>query len=258
MLLLSPLGPRLQSLFDIVEAAQRQVPRYDRVWDCCCDHGYLGLKILDAALCEKLIFVDQVPHIVQRLRTKLLPFPADSYGAIAGDAASLCFDPNKRHLVILAGVSGKTVISIMEAICSNHRCAQIDFLLCPTKSLYDVREYLISERFLLAHEAIVTEKRRHYEVIYIQSSKQLADRNEGDVGARSTVSATGAMWCGDNVEHRQYLAKLVAHYQRESQGEGRLRAKAIFRHYSNVLNQRQCAQPVGVTSAQCSRTVLEQ
>ncbi|PCJ46673.1 MAG: hypothetical protein COA99_02375, partial [Moraxellaceae bacterium] len=54
------------------------------------DHGYLGMGIVPAALCEKLIFVDQVPHIAQQLERQLLEqpllYPAHRYEVLTSDA----------------------------------------------------------------------------------------------------------------------------------------------------------------------------
>lgn len=242
MLASNVLGSRLQSLFDVVERAQLppSLHRYDRVWDCCCDHGYLGIEIVREALCEKLIFVDQVPHITQQLRTNLACFSEDDskngcsengYDILTCDASALCLDSNLNHLVILAGVSGRSVLMIMQALLQNHKTGQIDFLLCPTKSLYDVREYLVENQFYLLYESIVTEKKRQYEVIHVRSP---GSRGQKQNELRA-ISYTGEMWCGDNPEHRRYLAKLIAHYQRESGGEGRERAKTIFQRYSAAM-----------------------
>ena len=44
---------------------------YDLVWDCCCDHGLLGFKILADGLVKQVNFVDVVPDIIERLDAKL-------------------------------------------------------------------------------------------------------------------------------------------------------------------------------------------
>lgn len=226
--LVGPLGGRLRSLYELIETAQLQPSnRYDRIWDCCCDHGYLGIKIVEAELCEKLIFVDQVPHIIQWLDSKLEGLPKERFSVVAGDAADLVFDPKQRHLVILAGVSGNTVTAIMDAILKAYTGDSIDFLLCPTHGVFEVREYLIEERVSLMDEWIVSEKGRHYEGIHVRTGADV------DVGVK--VSSVGEMWNVDNEEHEAYLKKNIAHYQRAEQGADAVRSKRILEEYRGVI-----------------------
>ncbi len=221
------LGPRLQSIFELVESAQQR-NRYDCIWDCCCDHGYLGMKMLSEPLCEKLYFVDQVPHITQQLEAKLTSFPAPTYEVVTGDAARLRFNPNQQHLVMLTGVGGEHIINIIHAIGQSHPDGQIDFVFCPTTTQYNLREYLVAQDFALAHESITTEKNREYEVIYV--------RGKAAGTSKPRVSLTGNMWDGENSDHRRYLAKLMTHYQKRTRGDEAERSKKIFQVYQDCLN----------------------
>lgn len=224
--LVGPLGARLQSLFDAIEEVQGQaLHRYDRIWDCCCDHGYLGIKIVEAKLCDKLIFVDQVPHIIQWLDSKLEKLPQERFDLIAGDAASLGFDANQRHLVILAGVGGGTIRAVMSAILKTYAGDSIDFLLCPTNGVFEVREYLIEEQVSSICEWIVSEKGRQYEVMHIRAGA------EGGV----KVSLVGNMWDASNQEHQTYLKKVIAHYQRAALGDDAVRSVKILQKYQQVF-----------------------
>ncbi len=225
---LNDLGPRLQSLFDVVEQAQRQ-KRYDAIWDCCCDHGYLGLKILNELSYKVLYFVDQLPHITQPLADKLSPYSSDKYQVITADAASLHFESGQQHLVILAGINGKSAIAIVEAIRHNHPEAAIDFLLCPTNAMYDVREYLIEHRFSLEHESIVAEKGRYYELLYVRTKKAESDCSQ--------VSALGQMWNKENPDHQRYLTKIIAHYKRAVQGDRSERTLDILQCYQACYDE---------------------
>ncbi len=225
--LVGSLGARLQSLFDLIEAAKQQPSnRYDRIWDCCCDHGYLGIKIVEAELCDKLIFVDQVPHIIQWLESKLEMLPKERFGLIAGDAADLVFEQGQRHLIILAGVGGSTVTTIMGAILKTYVGDSIDFLLCPANGVFGVREYLIEERVSLKDEWIVSEKGRQYEVLHVSAGMEI----DGHV----KVSSVGNMWDVNDQEHQAYLKKIIAHYQRAALGGDAERSKMILEVYRGI------------------------
>ena len=227
------LGARLQSIFDIVESVQHS-NRYDSIWDCCCDHGYLGINILNANISGKLYFVDQVPHIIKRLVPKLEQYPADKYDLFSADAGELKFSSQQRHLVILAGISGKTIIKVLQTIKQNHPDGDIDFILCPTNAIYNVRDYLNQQPLSLLDEILVTEKNRHYEVIYVSS---LVGSSVGDGAEGKAVSLTGAMWDGDNQIHQGYLHKLIKHFEREAQGDDRQRSKDILKEYQATYNK---------------------
>lgn len=226
--LVGGLGARLQSIFNLIETLQQQSSnRYDCIWDCCCDHGYLGIKIVEAELCDKLVFVDQVPHIIQWLDSKLEALPKERFALIAGDAADLVFEQDQRHLIILAGVGGSTVTAIMGAILKTYAGDSIDFLLCPTNGVFEVREYLIEERVSLMNEWIVSEKGRQYEVMLLRAGAAKLDEY-------AKVSSVGNMWDVNDQEHQAYLKKIIAHYQRAVLGEGAKRSKMILEAYQGV------------------------
>jgi len=195
----SRFGPRLNAIYDII--AQQQNP-YICIWDCCCDHGYLGIKILHDNLCEKLIFVDQLAHIMQQLSAKLASFGSAQYELITADAGELTFDLQQRHLVILAGVGGETTVEIVSSIRSNHPDVQIDYIFCPSSRQNALREYLVAEKLGLISENLVCENRRYYEILYVQGKKL-----SGEVPG---VPLHCNMWDEANPDHQRYLNKINA------------------------------------------------
>lgn len=193
------IGLRLNAIFELVTEVQQKEP-YQYIWDCCCDHGYLGIKILRHDLCEKLVFVDQLPHIIEQLTNRLAPFSTGKHELITADAGDLVFDSKNRHLVILAGVGGECIIEIIREIESNHPDAQIDYIFCPSSRHNLLREYLSSQALGLLFERIVCEKRRCYEIIYVQG--------KAEPGLLPTVSLTCDLWDMNNIDHQQYLKKI--------------------------------------------------
>lgn len=193
------IGPRLNAILELVTEVQQKDP-YPCIWDCCCDHGYLGIKILSHNLCEKLVFVDQLPHIIEQLTDKIAPFSTGKHELIATDAGELVFDAQNRHLVILAGVGGECLIDIISEIESNHPDAQIDYIFCPSSRQNLLREYLSSQSMGLLVERIVCEKKRCYEIIYVQG--------KAEPGLLPSVSLTCELWDMDNIDHQQYLKKI--------------------------------------------------
>jgi tRNA (adenine22-N1)-methyltransferase len=221
------LGNRLDAIFSLVEAIQ-QHKTYDAIWDCGCDHGYLGQKILANELCETLYFVDQVTHIIDQLNSKLASYPSNRYRAITADVGEIQFPTNQRHLVILAGIGGERICEIFCNIEQMNGHQKIDYLLCPSTTSYELREYLSTTAFDLHHESIVSEKGRDYEIIFIRTKQQKQDIRK--------VSLTGAMWDANNAFHRRHHQRLMTHYQRQCLGNRNKRAETILQHYKNCLN----------------------
>lgn len=162
------LGARLDALFDLVSVLQNKY-NYSCHWDCCCDHGYLGIKLLSHNICEKMVFVDQVPHIIQQLAKKLAPFDTGKHELMACDAALLDFDVNKKHLVILAGVGGEKSVQILQTMQDNHAGVCIDYVFCPSTSQLALRDYLSEKNMKLEYQSSVLENKRNYQILFTRS-----------------------------------------------------------------------------------------
>jgi len=193
------IGSRLNAILELVTDVQSKAP-YPCIWDCCCDHGYLGIKILSHDLCEKLVFVDQLPHIIEQLSDKITPYGTGKHELISADAGDLVFDSQKRHLVILAGVGAECIIDIVSKIESNHPDVQIDYIFCPSSRHNVLREYLSGKSMGLLFEQIVCEKKRCYEIIYVQGK---TEENK-----LPSVSLSCDLWDMNNIDHQLYLNKI--------------------------------------------------
>ena len=202
----SSLGPRLNTILELVSRVQQDKP-YSCIWDCCCDHGYLGIKILSENLCEKLIFVDQLPHLIDQLSKKLAPFHMQNnnigeYELITADAGELTFNSQQRHLVILAGIGGEASVEIVTSIEQNHPDVQIDYIFCPSASHNALREYLAVNDFGLECEKLTCEKQRYYEIMLVKGKATSSELPR--------VSLTCTLWEEDNEDHQRYLTKINA------------------------------------------------
>jgi len=196
---LAKLRPRLNSIYDLVVQTQQNKP-YQYIWDCCCDHGYLGIKILADKLCEKVIFVDQLPHLIEQLNSKLSPFDTGRHELVTADAGELKFDASVQHLVILAGVGGDTSVHIIQNIINNHPTGLIDFILCPSSSKKTLRQYLAENKFGLHKEKLVLDNKRYYEVLFVNRKPAESDYSE--------VLIDCNLWVEDNPDHQKYLKKI--------------------------------------------------
>ncbi len=201
------LGKRLKQLDAMVP------PGYDHIWDCCCDHGLLGATLLSRAAAPHIHFVDVVPALVSDLQVRLQQFqPASSatWTAHCIDAHALPLAQyDGRHLIIIAGVGGDLTGQLVEAIQAASSDLTIDFLLCPVRQQFALRNQLIRLNFALKHEALLEENRRYYEILFVSSKTMLG----------SQISQVGELiWQAETPEQaeiaRGYLTQTLNHYQR--------------------------------------------
>lgn len=92
------------------------------VWDFCCDHGYMGLNAYESGLFSEVHFVDQVPHIIERLEQRFQNeyFREDS-------ASQAFFHPRPgeqlgqaiQGSVVIAGVGAHTILEIVRSLTEN-------------------------------------------------------------------------------------------------------------------------------------------
>ncbi|MGF1692530.1 tRNA (adenine(22)-N(1))-methyltransferase [Photobacterium kagoshimensis] len=194
---------------------------YSHIWDCCCDHGFLGAALLSRQAANNIHFVDIVPDLMSELASKLQRFYSDS----ASNWYTHCLDvaelPLQQHegkqLIIIAGVGGDLMIQFIEALHRKHALASnnsnIDFLLCPVHHQFALRQKLIELNFSLKDEALVEDNQRFYETILVSSKPDES----------APISFVGdKIWQSDSDKqaniNQKYLIKTLNHYQRIQQG----------------------------------------
>ena len=216
---------------------------YDLVWDCCCDHGFLGMKILADGLVKNVNFVDVVSDIVERLDIKLtthlhhLPIDAQ-WQTICDDVANISLhskltveqmksQETPNQLVIISGVGGDLMIDILDKLVKRYNDCNIDYLLCPVQHTYKLRNKLQQLNFKLKQEELVIENNRGYELLLI-------NQLEG-----CELSLVGSDIWKNTQEHKNYVLKLIAHYQRvvTSKNEEALNNKAALKSYEMLYKR---------------------
>ncbi|MFA0080177.1 tRNA (adenine(22)-N(1))-methyltransferase TrmK [Vibrio artabrorum] len=219
------LSHRLQTLHSLVSND------YQHIWDCCCDHGFLGVQLLSDNKAPQIHFVDIVPSLMNELKGKLTHyFPQDSHTEqhIYSQWQVYCLDVaaiplhkhTGRHLVIIAGVGGDLTQKLVDDIHRQHPNTAIDFLLCPVHQQFELRSHLKSLNFALIDEVLIEENRRYYEIL-------LVSNNQGDrkncPPVRDISNVGDKIWIPIDQQQlqisQQYKAKTLQHYLRMQQGQ---------------------------------------
>ncbi len=207
---------------------------YQHIWDCCCDHGLLGLTLLQRQAADTVHFVDIVPSILNQLNNDLDKYyggerEQSRWAVHCSDVINLplakvsqCPEED-NHLIIIAGVGGELTIKLVEAILSRFSHYRLEFLLCPVQHNYQVREFLISRQLGLITERLLIENKRGYEILHVA------------LNAKSPISKVGStMWDFSREEHLLYLQKTIAHYQRIAR-RPQHKVSEIIKQYQKLL-----------------------
>jgi len=213
------LGKRLKALDQLVENS------FDHIWDCCCDHGYLGRAILARQEQQHVHFVDCIDTITDSLRGQLLAENAQLKTKSLStwhvhtmdvlDLPLLDYDKKAAHLIIIAGVGGQLTLTMVKHLWRKYSAYNIQFLLCPVHHQYELRAGLQITSLKVVDELLVSENNRFYEIML------LANRAK----ALLPLTPVGSkLWQYSDTESlskdsqymlmRQYLMKTIAHYQR--------------------------------------------
>jgi tRNA (adenine22-N1)-methyltransferase len=217
------LTPRLAAIYNEYIAANKD---YDIIWDTCCDHGYLGQKILASNPREKIVFVDQVPSITNTLNEYLQSQSYANYAVYTKDLAELKLAADKSHLVIIAGIGGELIAELLSRLLVNNN-ASIDFIFCPSTSVYSLRDYLTSNNFGLLSEGIGAANNRFYEVIYVRYNAIDSE----------CVSLLGGMWNSNDSDHQHYLNNLITLYETRLMGSKAAAAQEILTLYQQCYHR---------------------
>ncbi|MHA2936935.1 tRNA (adenine(22)-N(1))-methyltransferase [Vibrio sp. RC27] len=227
------LGTRLTQLASMTDG------QYDHIWDCCCDHGYLGAHLLTKSSTSTVHFVDIVPELMAQLEDKLnrhLPDCSQRWQVHCADVAKLPLESfSGRHLVIIAGIGGDLMVTMLEALLKNTQYDNIELLLCPVNNAFHVRKTLRHHHLSLIDETVLEENGRYYEVIKIKKQIDTAGSDVALVGSR--------MWQVNRPEQyaivQQYLDKILLHYHRSAKSDP-IMASKIIAAYQKVNIESTC------------------
>ncbi len=198
------IGNRLQALEKMINKP------YEHIWDCCCDHGLLGMKLPQQHMTGKVHFVDIVEALINQLEIKLAQYFSESnelnrWQTYCQDITSIELAKSDSQLIIIAGVGGDKLIEFVGSLLKNNQNMKLEFLLCPVHHNYKVRMALKEMKLGLINEVLVKENNRFYEIIHVS------------MDSVSPISSVGAeMWNFERADDYEYLNKTIYHYQAKS------------------------------------------
>jgi len=199
------LSKRLQQIDRMISK------KYDHIWDCCCDHGLLGMSLLDQNAAAMIHFVDVVEQLMADLESQLLKSYTEHNKATLNSkwkvhclgAEKIPIQNSGNNLIIIAGIGGDLLIEIVESILVKHPFQNLEFLLCPVHHNYKVRKALRNMGLGLVDESLVKENKRFYEILHTSTN------------SKQPISEVGSqMWDFSRQDDQDYLNQTIAHYER--------------------------------------------
>ncbi len=142
---------------------------YSDIWDTCCDHGKLGYKLIREFPNAMIHFNDIVPHIVEKLNTKLYNVPSERYTLNTLDARNIKVT-NDNTLIYICGIGGKMAIEIVDDLVSGNS-HNFELILCTHYHQYELRESLRDLNFKLIKSELIVHQGQQYETIYISKDR---------------------------------------------------------------------------------------
>lgn len=198
------LSRRLEALVEHCDG------EYQHIWDMCCDHGYLGMTLIKKHPSANIHFVDIVPSLTKEVSSNLERFFAQDSARLHVSCQDVVDAPLSEFagttLVVIAGIGGELMMSMITALREKHAHRNVDFLLCPVNETYLLRRQLSKLNLNKLEETLVEDGGRYYEVIKV-----------------STQNGTNLSLFGDDIwQHEQslrYSRQLVTHYEQRMRND---------------------------------------
>lgn len=136
-------------------------------WDVCCDHGYVGIRALESNLFSEVYFVDQVPHIMNRLETLLEQSrkTTKEHKYFFYTQAGQDIESPVHGTLLIAGVGGLTIKTILASLIERKILHAKRLLLSPHTDELVLIDYLATESFQKIYQTsnkiLIPEGKRH-------------------------------------------------------------------------------------------------
>lgn len=213
---------------------------YTHIWDTCCDHGFLGTHLIAQQRAAHVHLVDIVPELISPLDDKLKALFSNAHNS---KWQTHCIDVSElplqhyegKHLVVIAGIGGDLMIQSLKKLLSNHPTADIDFILCPIRQLYNLRQQLIAFDMRLKQEVLLKENNQYYEILYVSRQKTSTTKES----LLSDITPAGReIWQAENEEQakviEEYREITLQHYKRMLRGANNPALNEIIQAYQTT------------------------
>jgi len=229
------LGLRLKHIFNWGQSAGP----YTDIWDLCCDHGRLGLHFYQSPMFAncRIHLIDCVPSIIDILKSRFRDFLGPRLTITCMDASELVLPRVGRHLIIIAGVGGETMATILQNITQRLQTCdsfsddfRLEYMLSPNLGAFELRRFLRANNFELLAEEFVSEKGWHHEHLYMRYHSR-----PGSYTKSTVVGNT--LWYPLAQPKKRYLEKYIQHYKKRLELRGDASVAPALKAYAEILGE---------------------
>ncbi len=194
------------------------VPHGVRVADVGCDHGYLGIYLLQSGLASFVVATDLRQEPLARARAN-----AERFGTAGRMRFAVCdglraIGPKSVDTVVCAGMGGDTIAKILEE-CPWSNSNEISWIFQPQSSGNDLRRYLGEHGYMIRRELLVRDSGFLYSAMEVQSGG-------GHPLTPGEQYASPQILEGEPVLVRAYLQRVIQGVRRAVEGICQARGSA--------------------------------
>lgn len=194
---------------------------YSDIWDTCCDHGKLGYKLIRQFPDSLIHFNDIVPHIVEKLKTKLYNVPSERYTLNTLDARNIKVS-NNNTLIYICGIGGKMAIEIVNYLMKENS-HDFELILCTHYHQHELRDYLSGVGFKLIRSELIVHQAQQYEMLYISRLRGV-----------TIPPLSEELFNKDCEKSRAYFEKSMNHFKKNANFSER--SNEIYTFYKSLLS----------------------
>jgi tRNA (adenine22-N1)-methyltransferase len=132
-------------------------------YDLCCDHGKIGKSIIEQNKAKKVIFNDQVKHIIDKLRDELSAYITSDVNFLSKPCENI--DIIDKSTVCIVGVGYETILKFLK----NNKNKKLELIISSHTKPIELREFLINQQYHLKSEELLQENGHFYEILNLNT-----------------------------------------------------------------------------------------
>lgn len=152
-------------LLKVADFSKSYFSNVDAFVDMCCDHGILGLYILEN-FSKKVYFVDPVKSIIEKLKNKIMESDKNRVTCLDIKGQNFTYTEN-GPVIAICGVGGDLIWEIVQSITLKNPHSSPIFVLAPQNRPVELREALIRQGFGVDQEGLVKDNGKYYEIMCV-------------------------------------------------------------------------------------------
>lgn len=152
-----------------------------RVIDVGCDHGKLGVALLECGRAKECVFLDISTDSLEKARTLSTKYGyQDRSTFIVADGAD--YNWQDDDLIVVAGMGGNEIVKVLTS-----KSVPVGSVFVPHQDANVLREFFNSRDITVSKDYVVKSKDKYYDILVVGKGEKFSD-NEIFVGKNAPFS----------------------------------------------------------------------